>query len=64
MKKIISLVVTVLTLIVILAPKADAQVLYCDRCCDGNGYVRCGGLWMPCGYQCTCAGIPGLGNAC
>jgi hypothetical protein len=67
MKKLISSILIALFVgIVVIAPSdtAQAQVAYSNRCCDGNGIIRCtmGAFW-PIGSGCFCYG-QGSGWVC
>jgi len=60
MKKLISSILIALFVgIVVIAPSApaEAQVVYSNRCCDGNGTIRClMNVVGPIGSGCFCYG--------
>lgn len=66
MKKVICLLLTIVSLACIMAPshEAEAQIVYSRKCCDGNGVVRCIlENWTPVGNPCFCYG-QGSGWTC
>ena len=64
MKKIAGFALSVLIAIALAPKPAEAQIILCGYCCDGNGVARCSGIQLPCGTSCVCYGIPGYGYSC
>jgi hypothetical protein len=66
MKKFIGalLALSVVAAVALPEQKAEAQVVYTLKCCDGGGNVRCVlENWTPVGNPCFCF-QQGWGNAC
>jgi hypothetical protein len=66
MKKYICGIFAALAIAVVIAPeqKAEAQVVYSNRCCDSWNVIRCvQDNFTPVGYPCYCYG-QGYGHTC
>ena len=66
MKKIVSAIIaaTLLACVILPEQKAEAQVLYSNRCCDSNLIIRCIiAPAAPVGYPCWCFN-QGAGTTC
>ncbi len=61
MKKIISALFAIAISIVVMAPATNAEAQFStNRCCDGNGVVRCFmPVMAPVGSSCFCFGQGG-----